>query len=192
MWEPQMATSTFRWRAGAAVLGGRLDGDDVELAALRLEGLVGEYGVDGRLRIGDIGVHLALLISFGHEGDVDAMVGVGGLLKGDIWGDILLSDVPDEDVLWCHRVCHLAHHLSAVVAECHRHIHRVFGHGHEKHVLEGAAGGLGLGVGEPLLEQGGEEMAVDHLARAVAAHRELSVAVGRQFGQTCLAPVPSG
>ena len=160
-----------------AVLGGSLHGDDLEAVAQGAEGLVGEEGLHRRAAVLDEGVHLALAVTLGQEGDVDASRAVGRELEGVVWGDACPSRMAYEDVARCHGVCHGCHGVATVVVEFHRDVGAVERHGCEKDILEGAACLLGLRVGKPFLEEGGEGVAVDDLAAAVVAHHQLAIAL---------------
>ena len=67
----------------------------------------------------------------------------------------------------------------AVVAQVYRHLYRVFGHGHQKHVLKRACRALCLGIAEPFLEERGERVAIDGGAGLVVAHGQLAVSLYR-------------
>ena len=54
--------------SNARVLGGRADGNDIEVLPIALEGLVGEDGIHGSPSILEEEWHLSLSIAFGKDG----------------------------------------------------------------------------------------------------------------------------
>ncbi len=82
-------------------------------------------------------------------------------------------------------------HLSAVVAQVEGDVCRAFWHWHEKDVFETLVEFFRLWVSLPLLEEGGERVAIYHLARGVVAHCYLSIALHGQFAQALTLAIPA-
>ena len=177
--------------ADAAVLRRSLHGNDTETVAHRAEGLMGKHGVDGCLHILHEHRHLVLLIAFGQEGDADAACCVGRLHYYLIGSALLIAHVADQDVRGHHLVSERRHHFAAVVVEFYGDLHGVAWHGHKEHVLERLPRLQGLGVGEPLLEQRREGVAVDQFARPSCHHFYLPVALHGHLSQPLALAIPS-
>lgn len=104
----------------------------------------------------------------------------------------MVACATDEDVGGHDGVGHGGDNHAAVVEQVDGDVDGVARHGHEKNVFETTGRGLGLGIGEPLLEERGEGVAIDDRLGAVVAHGDLSVALHRQFGQPLSFAVPTG
>lgn len=102
------------------------------------------------------------------------------------------SYVPYQYVGWHYLVGERGHHFPAVIAQVDGDINRVFWHGHQEYVFEALGRGLGLGISEPFLEQGGKGVAIDDGLRLVVSHGHLPVALYGQLGQVLPLAIPSG
>ena len=132
-----------------------------------------------------------LLVTLSYVCDMDAARRVSRLLQGGVGGDASFSRLTDQDILRIHTVRHRSVHLIVVVSQLYGDLHRLFGEGDEKHVLERFLRMFGLLCGEPLLEQRGERMAEDHQTVAQVAYDQLSVSLQRHLGKAFPFAVPT-
>lgn len=153
------------------------NGDDVEAGAQRLERLMGEKSLHCRVAVGYEACHLILAVSLGNICDVYATRGVLGSLQRDVWRDVLLADMPYEDVRRHHYMRQRRHRLSAVVLKVYGDVDGVLGKWNKKYVLKRLCLCRSLGIGKPFLEEGGEGVAVYHRLRFVVPDGNLSVAL---------------
>ena len=175
----------------AAVVRRCLYGNDVEPVAQALEGFVGKERVHGRVAVGNELRHLLLGIPFGYVGNVYAVGGVACLLEGDVGRYALLADAPDEYVAGHYGVGKTCCHLPAVVAQVDGNVDSVLREWYEEYVLERFCLRLGLRIGEPFLEEGGEGVAVDDFVAVVVADGYLSVALHGNLTEPLPLAVPS-
>lgn len=188
--EGGLVPDALGWDARSALLGWRFYGYDVEAVSHALEGFVGEDGLCSLLRIFQEDRHFCIGIAFSHVCDVDASVGVGSLLQGDVWCR-LVAFLMNQNVFRRYLVGERGGYLAAVVAQVEGDVYGIFRHRNEEYVLETLRVLLCLWIGEPFLEEGGEGVAVDDFARAVVAYGYLSVALYREFGQSLPFAVPA-
>ena len=180
----------FGGDTGAALFRFGHDGDDVETAFERLEGLVSKKRVVGLGGVGDEVVHVFLAIPFSDVGDVHTLIRVCGLHEGLVGRHFFLADVLDEDVRRYHAMGVADQDVEAAGAQLHGHVDRVLGHRQEEDVLERFPHLLGFRVGEPLLKEGGEGVFVDH-ATVFRSDGDVAVARSRDFGQVLSFAIPA-
>ncbi len=177
--------------ADAGLLRRRKDGTHGEVVPVTGERLMAEQRLGDALRIP---VELGLLgggISFRHHDDVDGRF--HGASLPDDGGGMAVPGLPaDQDVRRVDPVAQARGYLPVRVHEEDLHIHRPFREGNLETVLKGLLHMQGFRGDLPLLEQGGEGIGIQALARFRIQHPDLAVPLQQGLGQIVAPAGPLG
>ena len=127
--ECSVLPDAFGWLACSAFFRIRLNGYDVKLVFLAFEWFVRKQSIGSCLCIFNEQSHFFLLVAFCQIGNMDAIGGVGCLMKC-YKGSWILAFVSYQDVVGHYLMGECTHDFATVVAQVDGYINRVFRHGY--------------------------------------------------------------
>ena len=125
------------WRLTcSAVYWRRLDSNNIEAVAHRLERLMLKQRFGCNLGIVNEHIHLVLLISLGYVCYMNASCSVSSLLYRSVRRAVLESSMSNQNIGRVYGVCHSASNFMAVVAQVDSHVNLLLWHRNQKYILK--------------------------------------------------------